>query len=194
MVIIGAGLAGCLAGLMIPNSTIIEPGPNKITHQALLRFRTPNIGNAVGIQFEKVKVYKGIWHNDESVPLTPRAIALYSRKVSDTISYRSITNLDTAERYIAPANFHNMLKDQLNGRIKYDVDINMEDQFACISTLPIFINAKALGVDVKSETTHTSIFVNKFIVPDCNVHMTYYFTDPTTSVYRASLSGSQLII
>jgi len=195
MIIIGAGLAGCMAALLIPGSKIYELGPEKKTHQALLRFRSSQIGDALGIQFKEVKVYKGIWHNDQSVPLTPRAIALYSRKVSDTISYRSITNLDTVTRYIAPDDFHDMLKQQLNGRLRYNISPNAVIDGPAISTLPIFVNAKKfLGMDIETRTQHSSIYVTSFRVPDCDVYMTYYYTDPTTPVYRASITGNKLII
>ena len=197
MLILGAGLAGCIAGLMLPGATIIESGPNKTTHNALLRFKSLKISSAVGIPFKKVKVYKGIWHNDQSVPLTPRAIALYSRKVSDTIAYRSITNLDTVERYIAPQNFHELLKEQLADRIAYGQDFrDWYSGEAIISTLPLFVNADTF-LDKKitaHQTKSAPIFVNRFTIPECDVYMTYYFTDPTTAVYRASITGDQLII
>lgn len=200
MNILGAGLAGCIAGAMNQNARILEAGPNKSTHKALLRFRSTDIGDAVGIPFKKVKVYKGIWHNDEPVALSPRYIALYSRKVSDTISYRSICNQDSVERWVAPIDFHDMLRDQMYNRIEYDIAVDWVDlksmKRPIVSTLPINILARLLesDIDFKIGEKTNPIKVSRYEVPDCDAFMTYYFTDPTTRVYRASLDGGVLII
>lgn len=200
MNILGAGLAGCLAGALNQNAKIIEAGPNASTHKALLRFRSPDIGNAVGIPFKKVKVYKGIWHNDRPVELSPRYIALYSRKVSDTISYRSICNQETVDRWVAPIGFHDMLRDQMHNRIEYGLKVDAHDlknmKRPVISTLPIGILASLLEkeVDFGIGKRAKPIRISRYEIPDCNAFMTYYFTDPTTRVYRASIDGSTLII
>ena len=204
MNILGAGLAGCLAGAMNQRAEIFEACSNTTTHKALLRFRSPDIGEAVGVPFKKVNVYKGIWHNDRSVNLSPRHIALYSRKVSDTISYRSICNQKTVERWVAPMDFHDILREQLHNRIEYNFPINhvslttltLSKGRKIISTLPINILAKLLksDVDFDIEKNTSPIKVSRYSIPDCDVFMTYYFTDPTTRVYRASIDGSVLII
>jgi len=199
MDILGGGLAGCIAGVLNQKSVIYEAGPNKTSHQALLRFRSPDIGEAVGIPFKKVTVYKGIWHNDKPVKLSPRYINLYSRKVSDKCSYRSITKLETEERWVAPSNFHDLLKEEIGDRIEYDCTITSDIlsynlNRPVISTLPINVLAKLLGKEINIDKNISKIKVSKFIVPDCDVYMTYYYTDPTVMVYRASITGDVLII
>jgi len=199
MIIFGAGLAGCIAGALNDKSVILEPQGNKTTHQALMRFRTPYIGEAIGIPFKKIKVYKGIWHNDKPVELSPRYIALYSRKVSDSIAYRSICNLETTERWIAPIDFHDQLKDQLEDKITYNVDIkntiDLSQISGIISTIPINILAELYGYTFPDISMNmSSIKVTKYKVPDCDVSMTYYYTDPTINVYRASINGDELIM
>lgn len=199
MIILGAGLSGLIAGSLNQNASILEPFDDKPHHQALLRFRSPEIGEAVGIPFKEVKVYKGIWHNDKPVPISPRYIALYSRKVSDTIAYRSITNLDTETRWIAPADFHTRLKEQCRSQISYNFPID-EIKFevrgeAFISTLPIFYLAEILNQRIKVDKGKvSSIFVNRYKIPACDAYMTYYYTDPTVGCYRASITGDTLII
>ena len=198
MIILGAGMAGCLAGVLNKDSIIYEAGLNVESHKSLLRFRTNEIAKAIGIEFRKVKVYKGIWHNDKIVQLSPRYINLYSRKVSDTVSLRSICNLDTVERYIAPINFLDILKDMLGDSIHYEYNLSdalQDDSSPVISTIPIFTLAELLGhkIDIPNRN-HPPIVVNKYEIEDTDVHMTYYFTDPTTPVYRASITGSTLII
>lgn len=200
MKIIGAGLAGCLAGVLIPNSTLYEPSTGGKTHEAILRFRTNAIAEATGIKFKKIKIYKGIWHNDRPVALSPRYISLYSRKVSDTIAHRSICNLDPEERFVAPDNFHDILKDQLKGRIEYGVNLGEaldegSDMNPIISTIPLHVAAELLAYDFHEPNVRfSSIYVNKYALTDCDAYMTYYYTDPTTTVYRASLNGNELII
>lgn len=198
MLIIGAGIAGCIAAVLNQNAQVIEPAGNKTTHKALLRFRSPDIGTAVGIPFKEVTVYKGIWHNDQSVPLTPRAIALYSRKTSDAISYRSITNQEPTQRWIAPLDFHDQLKDICGDRIEYNVDlrnlVTMQWDIA-ISTIPMQVLAELLFEPIAGlESTPKVVTISKYKVPGSSVHMTYYYTDPTVHVYRASLEDEELII
>lgn len=202
MIIIGAGMAGCLAGIMNKDAIILEAGPEKTNHQALLRFRSNKISEITGIPFKAVKVYKGIWHNDQSVPLTPRAIALYSRKVSDTISYRSITNLDTVKRYIAPDNFHELMIDQCRNRISFNnpvdkdiIDNQIKSNGKIISTMPISALSEMLDLpNVETDNHFDYIKVSKFRIPDCDIYMTFYYTDPTVGCYRASITGDILII
>jgi len=195
MKILGAGLAGCLAGAMNPKATILEPYPKRETHKALLRFRSDKIGRELGIPFQQVKVYKGIWHNDSPVSLSPRYIALYSRKVSDTVSYRSICNLDTEIRYIAPNNLHDILCGICGDRIEYEADDwQPHKDEVTISTLPIDINAKLCSNDIDVSKSSSTIYVSQFKIQESNVFMTYYYTDPTVHMYRASITNDVLII
>ena len=199
MIILGAGLAGCLAGVLNQNSTIFEPFGNKETHKAILRFRSDEIGKAVGIPFKKVKVYKGISLDGQDVPLSPRLITMYSRKVSDTLSARSITKLETVDRWVAPENFHQMLKDILDSRIYYNVDVESDFSFndiriPKISTLPIKVLSNMIGNPMHTETRSSTIFISRYKLLHCDVNMTVYFPSPKTVVYRASISESELII
>jgi len=49
MVIVGAGLSGCIAGLLNPGVKLIEAGARRTEHQAVLRFRESQIGRALGL-------------------------------------------------------------------------------------------------------------------------------------------------
>ena len=121
MKILGAGLAGLIAGALNENAYIQEPFENKTTHQALLRFRSPQIGEALGIPFREVDAYKAIWYRGQSTnEVCPRSMVLYSQKVADRISHRSIRHLETEKRWMAPENFQDMLKDICKGRIEYE--------------------------------------------------------------------------
>lgn len=198
MLILGAGLSGCIAGAMNQNSKIIEKSNGETTHKAVLRFRSPKIGEAIGIPFEKVKVYKGIWHNDRPVELSPRYINLYSRKVSDSISARSICNLEPVERWIAPDNLHEVLRDQVHNQIEYNSEFSLEAKSLdpIVSTLPMPVAEKIFCIEsgIEFNRSTKSIIVNRYKIPDCNAFMTYYYTDPVTGPYRASIERDILII
>jgi hypothetical protein len=62
MYIVGAGMAGCLAGVLNPTATIYEAAESfQQNHDAVLRFRDDQVSKQVGIPFKKVKVRKGIY-------------------------------------------------------------------------------------------------------------------------------------
>ena len=197
--ILGSGLAGLLAGILNPKFELLEYGDPPKDHQAVLRFRSSEIGDAVGIPFKEVRVYKGIWHNDKPVQLSPRYINLYARKVSDTLAYRSICYLETQQRWIAPHDFQAMLREQCQDRISYNVE-DMEDiikynEEAIISTVPIFVLAKWLNIPINCPTSDINkIYISRFRIPRSDVYMTYHYTDPTVKPYRASITGDVLII
>ena len=62
MSILGAGLSGLIAAAVNPQAKVFEASSrDKQSHRAVLRFRTPAVGDAVGIPFRKIRVYKNIW-------------------------------------------------------------------------------------------------------------------------------------
>jgi hypothetical protein len=192
MIILGAGLSGCIASLMIPGSQVYEPTEYPRKHQALLRFKNDEISKALGIPFKKVKVYKGIRHNDNFVQLSPHYITRYARKTSQFLSHRSICNLDTEERYIAPKDFHEILLSTVKPRCNYNINTIKELNGPMISTLPINVLAEVLDVNIPP-LRFSSIYISRYRIPDCDMHMTYYFTG-STFVYRASIVEDELII
>ena len=198
MIIIGSGMAGCLAAALIPGSQIYEPKNETPKHKAILRFRTDQIGKALGIPFKKVTVHKGIWHNDHPVQLAPKYIVRYARKVSQKITDRSIIHQETVERYIAPDNFHKILLD-MAGEVFYNYDIlNLYGDDlnpGRISTIPIEVLCNLFNIPIKVNTMMSDpIYVSRYDIPDCDIHMTNYYTGTNTSIYRASISGNEVII
>ena len=202
MIILGAGLSGCLAGALNKDAEIFEAISNDTTHKAVLRFRSPEISDAIGIPFKKVKVYKYIWYEDKFVPLSPRMMNLYSHKVSNTFSARSIVNLDPAIRWIAPDDLLDILKEQCEGRIGYSVPLNRTFIKDCqqtlqpiISTVPLYVMADLFDL-YDGDMTHkfTDIYINQFNIRNCDVYQTIYYPDPELGVYRATISGDTLII
>lgn len=196
--IIGAGMAGLLAGNMLRrhNVQIVERQselPNN--HHAVLRFRTLRVSEQVHIPFKTVRVFKAC---DEQDPI--RAAMLYSKKVTGRYEVRSLINLELCERYIAPFDFIDRMSEGLD--IAYGVDglhylkPDVRDQIGpVISTLPMPMLMDALEYDGPrpdfqslpgfSITTH---------IYDCDVYATRYYAATRKDIYRASLTGDRLSI
>ena len=217
MFILGAGMAGCLAGIMNGGAAIFEAAPSlPENHHGVLRFRTDNISRITGIPFKKVKVFKSIWCDGKEQPLSPRMNNLYSQKVVGKIQERSILNIEPAIRYIAPERFHQQLGFMMADRIKFSHKVeSISDQTISfttgsynyqykdkyerpiISTIPLPALLEVLGECVHSLTKDVvpkSVFVARLEIPGANVHQTIYFPHPELGIYRASMVGSTLII
>lgn len=215
MYILGAGMAGCLAGVLNPSATILEASSElPDNHNAVLRFREDTISKITGIPFKKVKVYKSIYSKEHGhVTLNPKWINLYSQKVIGNISSRSITNLDTVERYVAPSDFHKQLADLCGDRIHYDKAIELitidaihygDNKFidsiktnndVIISTMPMSILSGCLVDDeIDEEFEFQTIRTTRFKIPDCNVYQTIYYPEEGLNIYRATLTGEDLIV
>ena len=109
MKIIGAGMAGLLAANMLRRFNpevheALETLPDN--HTALLRFRTPEVSNSLGIPFEKVTVRKGIWDGSK-IATEPniRLANIYSQTVCGELDARSIWDLSPEDRWLAPPDF-----------------------------------------------------------------------------------------
>lgn len=200
MIIIGAGMAGLLAGNMLRRfkPCIWEAKEEvPINHSALLRFRTDNVGIATAIPFEKVKVRKAIKYDNKLVTCPNISLSnMYSKKVTDSIFPRSIDNLDSAQRYIAPNNFvHSMAKNcdiMLGTTITLDF---IKTHYPLISTMPMPVLMKMVGWKDIPEFKFQKIWTQKAVIedPECDVHQTIYFPDPTVPYYRISIMGNVII-
>lgn len=206
--IVGAGLAGLIAAHAWPTARILEaaPGPAPM-HKALLRFRTDAVARLTGTKFRPVQVRKGIWSEGRYVPADIRVANLYARKVIGRVAgERSIWNLDPVERFIAPDDFYERLVDQCGPRIHWGHKADFEgysahrperDSGPMISTAPLPLTLAALGVEVQDAGIffeRAPITVERWRVADADAFQTVYFPDMETTLYRASLTGSTLIL
>lgn len=193
--IIGAGMAGLLAGRMLaahrPEIVEAQPAlPNN--HSAVLRFRTPVVQEATGIPFRRVTVVKttATWRN-------PVADALaYSMKVIGTRQTdRSILRgTETAERYIAPPDFIQQLAGPSNITYGTPYAFQAPTPGPIISTLPMPTLMAALdyphvpkfisreGVNIRFTLSHTDAYVS-VAVPD-----------PMRAYSRISITGDEAIV
>lgn len=202
MKIYGAGIAGLLAGSMFQRATIFEAGPqSQSQHKAVLRFRSSAVGDAVGIDFRKVRVHKGLWLDGKSVAPSIQAANWYSKKVVGRLADRSIWNLDAVDRYIAPDDFVAQLADRCGDRVVWCHELTAEEVFSgsepAISTLPMSLMHKWLcaqdGTKQEVAFTYAPITVRRWRVPGADVFQTIYFPSLHTNLYRASITGDLLI-
>jgi cation diffusion facilitator CzcD-associated flavoprotein CzcO len=104
IVVVGAGMAGLLAGSMLrKDCPLILEARERLphNHSAVLRFRSSIVGDTVGIPFRKVQAIKAVerWSNPIADTLS------YSMKTNGAYTIRSSVTADAkvSERYIAPS-------------------------------------------------------------------------------------------
>lgn len=201
--IIGAGLAGLIAAHAWPQFPVREVMPKpEAAHKAVLRFRGTEVADLLGIEFRPVTVRKGIIGFDgREVAPTVALANLYARKVVGRVVDRSVWNLDTVRRYIAPETLYEQLVESVGDRIEWGAAVRFvfhpgENATPIISTAPLRLTLaqadhKWLSDD---EFTRAPIYVQRFRIPGADVHQTLYFPAPDLDVYRASMTGDLLII
>lgn len=193
--IIGAGMAGLLAANMLRhhNPVVYEAQkelPNN--HSAVLRFRTPAVGEALGIEFKKVTVIKGVlpWQNNVADVLS------YAKKnLGQYASDRSIKNgIEVVDRYIAPPD--------LIQRMAAGVEINFGQPFKfkdesnkVISTIPMPALMAVLRYPGSRPKFTTISGTNvKARVKDCDAYVSLAVPDPRYAFSRLSITGDELIV
>jgi hypothetical protein len=201
-IIIGAGLAGLIAGVQFPTSKIIEiaPSPSPL-HRSLLRFRSNAVSIATNIEFTPVTVHKGIYSGTKFVQPNIRLANMYSKKVINQISDRSIWNIDPCVRYIAPESFYEQLIERVGHRIEWGAALtsDMIGTAPIISTIPMPL-LYALLSEIDSEIpvppipfNYSPILVSRFRIYGCNTYQTVYYPAPAVPYYRASITKDLLI-
>ncbi|NBQ49095.1 MAG: hypothetical protein EBV86_01280 [Marivivens sp.] len=194
MRILGAGLAGLLAGCHFQKAEIFEASaPRQNEHKALLRFRSAAVGESVGIEFKPVRVHKAIWAAGKYVDPSPRWCNLYSQKVTGGSTLgRSIWDTRSVTRYIAPENFIQQLVERCADRIHWQTPVSREALEAgvpTISTIPMpFWDA-----ELQPEFRYSPITVKRYRVDRCDVYQTIYYPSFQNNLYRASITGDLLI-
>ena len=194
--IVGAGLAGLLAAHAWTGAQVLEYAPEpRQMHNALLRFRTDAVAQLTGVEFRKVRVHKGIWsaqrfHTACTIPLAN----MYAQKVLGRVAGdRSIWSLESVERFIAPEDFYAQLVSNVGDRIRWGAPCGYEGQGPFVSTAPLPATLGAVGI-AAPRCDKAPITVVRCRVTDADVFQTVYFPDADTPMYRASITGSLLLI
>jgi hypothetical protein len=196
--IVGAGLAGLIAGHAWPQAKIFEAAPEPTAeHKALLRFRTNAVSALTGIEFRQVLVRKGIFYRGKFVAPNIALANCYALKCMGherLVGDRSIWATEPVQRFIAPDNFHAQLVEALRGRIEYDAPFDYVHNIApVVSTAPMPVVLKALNIAAPVEFHRSGITVKRWRLENTDVFQTIYFPDPEYNLYRASITGDVLI-
>jgi hypothetical protein len=203
--IYGAGMAGLLAANMLRrfNPAVREAqGMLPNNHAAVLRFRSTAVSEATNIPFKAVRLSKGIVWEDQV--LGPHAATLqmtnmYAQKVGQMVMDRSMLHLEPATRYIAPPDFINLLSQGLT--IEYGVPLTVErlanherDGDIVISTIPMNTLMELVGWAPIPFRWFPITSVRATITnPPTDVYQTLYYPFAADILYRASITGNQLI-
>jgi hypothetical protein len=197
MKILGAGMSGCLAGLVFPNAEILEAqNEPPINHGAVLRFRDDSVSKITGIPFKKVTVRKAIVYNGKFIQPNIQICNEYSLKVTGKVQDRSIWNLETVQRYIAPHDFQQQLFDLVANRVNLGIAAT-SDMLKCettLSTIPMPTMCRILSMAEPAELKHKKITVVIANIHNCDVYQTIYFPEFTDQLYRATITGNKLIM
>lgn len=198
MIILGAGLSGLIAAAVNPQARVFEAASRDAqSHRAVLRFRTPHVGEAVGVEFRKIRVHKNIWHEGAFAEPSVQLSNLYSYKVTGGYYDRSIWKTEAVDRYIAPQDFILRLIDQVGDRVEWETPVTeLPVQRPIISTIPMQRILDLVGVNLPEniEFKHSPIRVQRFRVRNSDVFQTIYYPSHNTAAYRASLTGDLLIV
>lgn len=202
MIILGAGLAGLIAGrIWAPSNPVILEKNKEVpqNHSAVLRCRTYELPDTLGMHFEKVKVYK------QCVPHDPMGMNFwanrYSLKVTGAVENRSIRHLKPVVRYIPPAGFSSLLARGLHIHTDHEVTLDiirkgLDTGHQIVSTLPMPVLMKIVKWQTFPDFRHRPIFTINIRIksPAINVYQTNYYPRGDDPHYRASLNGPNLII
>lgn len=203
--IFGAGMSGLMAAqIMRRHRPIVFEAQTSLpdNHGALLRFRSNVVGKAVGQKLQRVEVQKAVMVGgvlfSDSVTLADAN--RYSLKVTGSAMGRSIINLSSGERYIAPSDFINQLANGVD--IQYGqpltggmIECRDPDSEPIISTIPMPAMADMLGFGDSFVWSYRSIWSLRATIlhPEVELYQTIYFPEQQ-GYYRASITGRQLII
>jgi len=212
--IIGAGISGLIAEgafSKIPGSTITIFDPKHDSdplseHKAVMRLRDTRIIDYVNCKIDKVKVYKAVYHNGRLYD-KPNLLLnnMYSLKVYESLSERSLSTLGIVDRYIISDITRQGMGTRMASAVCdiYDKQLHFDKASSqqydiCISTIPMFSILNLVGKssdDYGVKFSWTPICITKMNLSiKSDVHQTVYFTDQREEVpYRITVEGSKII-
>lgn len=203
--IVGAGMAGLLAGNLllrerVPFAIFEKQASLPNNHSALLRFRSPIVGEMTGIPFRKVTVVK--WTKPHRNPIAD--LLSYSAKCSGVFrSDRSLpTLIVSGERFIAPPDFIGFLAEPIASAIRFNSpDVIYAERIAfdtspIISTIPMPTLMELLNYPAERPVftyTHGINISIRLFPGTIDAYATIYLPDPDFPVNRVSITGTDII-
>lgn len=186
-------MAGLLAANMLRNhepSVLERQSELPNNHHAVLRFRTDDVSQQLRIPFRKVRVFKTC---DEPDPI--RAAMLYSRKVTGRWEMRSLIDLAPKDRFIAPPNLIELMGRGIGIAFDHIWKGGSRPEVPVISTMPMAALMEELGYQgPRPSFLSLPGWTVTATIPDCDAFVTRYYARHRSPVYRASVTGDQLII
>lgn len=203
-IIVGAGLAGLLAGAMMRNrvKAIIEKQPKlPNNHTAVMRFRSSAVADATNIPFRKVQVAWAIQRESgrNDLYIAMRYSANCTAKYDPTRSIaRFLPGLTIDERYISPPNLPSLLAERVMADIDFHSPVDIHPHALCqegpiISTIPMPILAKTLGYEgfKKSKFAYQPGTTCSVLVENLDCYATLYL--PFSEAFqRISITGDKI--
>lgn len=210
VMIVGAGLAGLIAAHVFPRAAVVEAQTApRAQHRALLRFRSDEVSKAVDIPFRRVRVHKALWCGGRMFGRADiRHMNWYARKISSSgaLTARSIADLATVDRWVAPDSLYDQLVEAVQARITWGTSITrttLGAGCAVVSTMPLpdavdaFNSIHQEQVSLPAQPVafrRAPIRVQRFRVFGADLHQTIYYPGDDHSTYRASITGDTLIV
>jgi len=201
MKIIGtSGVSILLAGqvMMRHDPVICIKEPELVNkHTAVLRFKSEKISEFLNIPFDKVTIDKAIKYEGSMFCKSDlRLQNMYSYKVTGNILDRSIRNLESEIRYIAPDNFFDLLKIGLNIKTGCDLMAELFDNTdeVKLSYVKMPDVMDKLKVEKPNFSFNPVYTINaRILSPEVNVYQTIYYPGKEPH-YRCSITKDNLII
>lgn len=195
--VIGAGMAGLFAAAVLREEcTSVEEAQSELpnNHSAVLRFRSSIVGDTLNIPFKSVNVIKAV----QSLGNPIADAVSYSLKTNGRATLRSIVSAQgkIEERFIAPPDFIERMSRKVVCPINFDatwVPLASEKALT-ISTIPMPILMKLLEYEHSPAFSYVEGYSCNLELRDTDLCATIYIPDPTQNAYRASITGSRLII
>jgi hypothetical protein len=163
-------------------------------HSALLRFRSSVVGDALNIPFKPVQVIKAVASLGN-----PVADAIgYSIKTNGNATLRSIITAkgELERRFIAPPDFISRMAGKVTADINFGERLNLSarSEVPIISTIPMPALMQILGYENAPKFEYIPGYTCTIDLHNTDVCATVYIPDQTKKAYRASITGSRLII
>jgi hypothetical protein len=195
--VVGAGMAGLFAAAVLREDClrVVEQQaklPNN--HAALLRFRSPIVGDALNIPFRPVDVIKTV----HSLGNPVADAVSYSIKTNGTAALRSLTGAEgkIERRYIAPPDLVSCMAGKVTAPIRFGSQWvgTAEGPIQTISTLPMPVLMGILGYEHSLDFRSVAGYSLTAQLRNCDLCATIYLPSRSELAYRASITGDTLII